>query len=224
MNDRRVRDLSRRNAGKIQSRDRILIVTEGEKTEVNYFEGMRRQLRISAMKVKVLPSSIGTDPLSVVNYAERLIMKGLGKTGAENSARAFEKVFAVFDRDQNFAAFYQAREEAARKDGRYRTADTKAPIRFEAIGSAPNFELWLLLHFEALSPGEMSIREPICRLRKYLPDYEKNRQDLFEATKKLLPKAMQNAERLRGASGRAKTDIETDVPRLIQELQKISER
>lgn len=63
MNDRRVRDLSRRNAGKIRSRDRILIVTEGEKTEVNYFNEMRKWLRISSMKLKVVPSSIGTDPI-----------------------------------------------------------------------------------------------------------------------------------------------------------------
>ena len=220
MNDRRARDLSRRNAGKIPSRDRILIVTEGEKTEVNYFNEMRKQLRISSMKLKVVPSSIGTDPISVVNYAERLIAKGLGKAGTENSPKAFEKVFAVFDRDQNFEAFYRARQQIGKFNGKYKTWDTKTPISFSSIGSAPNFELWLLLHFEALSPCEMHIWDPINRLRKHLPDYEKNDSSLFKKTQGRLQKALQNADRLNSDPDRKRADIETEVPVLIRELLK----
>jgi hypothetical protein len=36
---------------------RILIVAEGEKTEVNYFEAIRRETRLSTADVQVVPSA-----------------------------------------------------------------------------------------------------------------------------------------------------------------------
>jgi len=71
---------------------RILIVCEGEKTEPNYFEEIRREYRIHTANVRVLPSEAGTNPMQIVQFAEDTFRK---------SGKAFDKVFAVFDRDDH---------------------------------------------------------------------------------------------------------------------------
>ncbi len=92
--ERRARSESslRRTQGRKKSSPRILIVCEGEKTERSYFNAIRRERRLSGARVQILPSDYGTDPLSVVNYA-------LDKFLAEG--RAFDEVYAVFDRDDH---------------------------------------------------------------------------------------------------------------------------
>ncbi|MBZ9859095.1 RloB family protein [Mesorhizobium sp. CA12] len=65
---------------------------EGEKTETDYFNAIRRERRISSARVRIMPSDYGTDPLSVMNYAfDRFLSEG----------RAFDQVYAVFDRDDH---------------------------------------------------------------------------------------------------------------------------
>ncbi len=83
--------------------DRILIVCEGKKTEPNYFvcEGkktepnyfneIRQEARISALHIRILHSQEGPQPLQVVSFAEAEFEK----------TKQFEKVFAVFDRDDH---------------------------------------------------------------------------------------------------------------------------
>ena len=90
MRDRSAKALSRRR-GKRPPYDRVLIVCEGEKTEPNYFNDIRRQNRVPSAHVRVLPSDYGTQPRQVVNFAEYLFLE----------SREYDWVFAVFDRDEH---------------------------------------------------------------------------------------------------------------------------
>lgn len=51
------------------SYDRILIISEGSKTEPNYFEEIRQTYRLHTANVDVRPSELGTAPIQVVQYA-----------------------------------------------------------------------------------------------------------------------------------------------------------
>jgi len=55
---------------------RILIVTEGSKTEPMYLEEIRAAYNLFSANVAVEPSQLGTAPIQVVRYAERLFKKG----------------------------------------------------------------------------------------------------------------------------------------------------
>lgn len=74
------RDLRRKSA-KRQPIERLLIVCEGSKTEPNYLNEIRQDLRLPTANVLVLPSEIGTDPLKVVIYAERLFCMAMHTRG-----------------------------------------------------------------------------------------------------------------------------------------------
>jgi very-short-patch-repair endonuclease len=54
--------------------DRILIVSEGSKTEPHYFREIRAHYRLHTANVQVQPGALGTQPLQVVEYAEQLLV------------------------------------------------------------------------------------------------------------------------------------------------------
>ena len=79
------------------SYERILIVSEGSKTEPNYFREIRTAYRLHTANVEVHPSELGTAPIQVVQYARSLFESG--DRHKQIQPRAFEQVYAVFDRD-----------------------------------------------------------------------------------------------------------------------------
>ena len=76
------RDLRRRAAIR-QPYQRLLIVCEGEKTEPQYLDEIRQELRLATAHVQVRPSGFGTEPLQVVEYAEHLFRHGDRAGGIE---------------------------------------------------------------------------------------------------------------------------------------------
>lgn len=107
--------------------------------------------------------------------------------------RAFEQVYAVFDRDDH-DSYFDALRMAESLDGKLRN-DARQPVVFRAIASVPNFELWLLLHYEDIQ-APLHRDEVIRCLKQHIPDYEKGAGKAFEITKAHLPIASQRAERL----------------------------
>jgi RloB-like protein len=203
---RSARDL-RRYAPKRPPYDRILIVCEGEKTERNYFDEIRQRFRISAAHIHVIPSESGTDPKSVVNSAEEEFNR---------KGKSFERVYAVFDRDDHIN-YANAIHMACARDKKLRN-DEKQPIAFEAIVSVPCFELWLLLHFS-------DVRSPMHRdalfkqLKTHIPDYEKGMPNLFEQTECNLTMATDRAKMLKKTFQRIPgNDPYTDVHELVEVL------
>jgi hypothetical protein len=173
------------------SYDRILIVSEGSKTEPNYFSEIRAAYRLHTTNVMVRPSELGTAPIQVVQYAQELFEKGDRHRGIQ--ARAFEQVFAVFDRDDH-DSYFAALRLAESLDGKLKN-DARQFIRFKAIASVPSFELWLLLHYEDIH-APLHRDEVMRRLKQYIPGYDKGADNAFAITQSTLDLATQRAEAL----------------------------
>ena len=208
-----------RKLGRRASYDRILIVSEGGKTEPNYFHEIRSLHRLHTANVEVRPSEMGTAPIQVVQYAQELFENGDRHKSIQ--PRAFERVYAVFDRDDHIS-YVEALNLSTSLNGRLKN-DAKQPIIFRAIASVPSFELWLLLHF-------VDIQSPIHRdevlekLKQYIPGYQKNTQNIFAITASNLSIAIDRAERL-SARFTAHTDPEpfTGVVELVKLLTTLRE-
>ncbi|MFE8034039.1 RloB family protein [Thiohalocapsa marina] len=153
--ERQRRQLERKQARRA-GYDRILIVSEGSKTEPNYFREIRTADRLHTANVEVRPSALGTAPILVVQYARELCENGDRHRNIQR--RAFEQIYAVFDRDGH-GSYFDALNEAASLDGKLRN-DNKQTVIFRAIASIPNFELWLLLHYEDIQGGHSGADPP----------------------------------------------------------------
>lgn len=188
--ERQRRQLERKHNQRA-SYDRILIVSEGSRTEPNYFDEIRAVYRLHTANVIVRPSESGTAPIHVVRYAKELFEGG--DRHRRIQARAFEQVFAVFDRDDH-DSYFDALSLAASLDGKLRN-DVRQQVRFRAIASVPSFELWLLLHYEDIR-APLHRDEVLRRLRQNFPDYIKGTDKAFASTRDRLGIATQRAEAL----------------------------
>jgi hypothetical protein len=180
-----------RKQGQRASYDRILIVSEGSKTEPNYFKEIRKEFRLHTANVTVQPSELGTEPIQVVQHAKDLFENGDIKQNIQ--PRAFECVFAVFDRDDH-RTYFDALTRAEELNGKLRN-DNKKPVKFQAIASVPNFEFWLLIHYEDIQ-ASIHRYEVMRRLKQYIPGYEKGAGGAFAITNPRLNIARERAIKL----------------------------
>jgi hypothetical protein len=213
--ERQRRDLERgRQRGRTPC-ERILIVSEGSKTEPLYFDEIRMTLRLPVRNITVTGGELGTDPVQVVQYAKNLFERGDPHKGIE--PRAFDRIFAVFDRDQH-RGYMNALDQAKMLDGKLKN-DEKRRIPFQAIASIPCFELWLLLHYEDIH-APLSRGEVLHRLKQHIPGYEKSMKNAYATTQGCLDVALQRAETLTGRGFNAHTAPEpfTDVAMLVKLL------
>jgi len=187
--------------------DRILIVTEGAKTELLYFEDIRKQQRIASAHIEVLHSALGTEPRQVVDFAHQRFLV----------SKEFECVFAVFDRDAHHT-YFDALARVPALDKKLRN-DGGQPVRFFAVPSVPCFELWLLLHFQdQMAPLHRS--EAVQRLKKFIPTYDKGAT--YALTEPKIDDANERAANLRRQyNAKNGTDPYTDVDTLVARLRAI---
>jgi len=192
-NQAKDRQLRRELAKKAQraSYARILIVTEGSKTEPLYLKEICSRHRLHSANVEVQPSQLGTAPERIVKYAEKLFREGDLHKGIR--PRSFDQVYAVFDCDDH-ACYHNALRLSKSLDGTLRN-DEKQPVRFKAIASIPNFELWLLLHYEDIHHA-IPRNEVMKRLKKHFPNYSKGSRATFATTQHQLDVATQRAQAL----------------------------
>jgi hypothetical protein len=211
--ERQQKQLARKQ-GRRASFDRILIVSEGSKTEPNYFHEIRIAHRLHTANVEVQPSELGTAPIQVVQYAQTLFENGDRHKNIQR--RAFERVFAVFDRDDH-GSYHEALTLATSLNGKLRN-DAKQSVSFQAIASVPSFELRLLLHFEDIQ-APLHRDEVMRRLKLYIPGYDKGAGNAFATTNVHLAVATQRAERL-AVHFSARTDPEpfTAIVELVKLL------
>lgn len=202
---RQARALERKK-GKRPPYDRVLIVCEGEKTEPNYLEEIRVQLRVPSAHVQVLPSALGTQPRQVVDYAEQLLIE----------QKEFDVVYAVFDRDDH-TTYHDALVQAERLNRTYKN-DEKAKVPFYAVPSVPCFELWVLLHFRQVL--DFNHRdEIIAAVAAEIPGYAKGMKGVFARTQGQLTTATERAVQLRGRfEPFAGTDPFTAIDELVARL------
>lgn len=204
----------RRSKPKKRLYDRMLIVCEGEKTEVNYFMAIRRELRIPSADIEVIHSDLGTAPLQIIESAEARF----------RVTKAFDRVYAVFDRDDHLS-YNNALLKAAALDGRLKN-DEGTRVPFRAIPSVPNFEFWILLHFKDVL-AFMPRADVYTELRKaaHYPTYAKNSMTVYADTKDRIHDATRRAERLRLRFGPyTGTDPYTDADILTNEMATLADR
>ena len=180
----------------------FLIVTEGKKTEPNYFIALRNRLQIAAADVEILHPE-GTDPLTLTNEAIRLRdnRKRMAKKGF---AIAYDEVWVVFDLEKPH-------------DERRKLAVAAMALK-EATGikfalSDPCFEYWLLLHEEYTTALFADCDAVVKRLEGHWNGYEKG-QIPSSAFLEKLPTAVLHAERCRehhescGGDGNPSTKVD----------------
>lgn len=170
---------------------RILIVTEGSKTEPLYLEEIRAAHQLHSANVEVQPGQMGTAPIQVVRYAQLLFDEGDLYKGIR--PKSFDQVYAVFDRDEH-DSYFNALSLAQSLDGKLRN-DDRRPVSFKAIASVPSFELWLLLHYEDIQ-APIHRDEVMNRLKQHIPGYDKGAGGAFATTRDRLEMATLRAQAL----------------------------
>lgn len=188
--DRQLRRKAAKHAQRA-SYARILIVTEGSKTEPLYLEEICTAHQLHSANVAVQPGQLGTAPIQVVRYAHQLFKEGDLYKGIR--PKSFDQVYAVFDRDDH-DSYFNALNVAKSLDGKLRN-DEEQPVCFKAIASIPSFELWLLLHYEDIQ-APIHRDEVMARLKRHIPGYEKGAGGAFATTRDRLETARQRGLRL----------------------------
>jgi hypothetical protein len=181
---------------------RILIVTEGSKTEPLYLEEIRAAHQLHSANVEVQSGQLGTAPIQVVRYARHLFEEGDLYKGVR--PKSFDHVYTVFDRDDH-DSYFNALNLVQSLDGKLRN-DDRSPVTFKAIASVPSFELWLLLHYEDIQ-APIHRDEVMGRLKQHIPGYGKGAGGAFATTRNRLETATQRANAL-AAKFNAYTDPE----------------
>ncbi|MDP3745304.1 MAG: RloB family protein [Methylotenera sp.] len=143
-------------------------MTEGSKTEPNYFNEIRVANKLRTANVQVEPSAFGTEPIQIVDYAETLFLNG--DESKDIQPRAFEEVYVVFDRDEH-RTYHNALAKTEALNLIYRN-DNKQKVAFKSIASVPCFELWLLLHFQDVH-APMHRDDVYELLKLFIPNYQK---------------------------------------------------
>ncbi len=156
-----------------------------------------------------MPSEYGTQPLQIVQYA----------IDTFNRTKAFESVFAVFDRDEH-RTYHNALAKARAFALKLRNDEGKI-VPFAAVPSVPCFEFWLLLHFAHIQ-AFFDRRDILQKLKTHIRDYEKGTEGVFAMTEPKLPDAIDRAARLRTRYDcRTGTDPYTNVDELVKKLQAV---
>lgn len=180
---RTARDYGRPNRFEASAKT-ILIVTEGKDTEVNYFEALRNQLKLSATDLEVIHPE-GTDPITLTKKAIKL-RDARKKADPEKS---YDEIWIVFDLEKQ----HDERRSQARDARNIRGA---RGIKFSE--SDPSFEYWRLLHEKN---GYTTKFFPDCdsvqkELKKHCPAYSKS-EIPNTATLNQIPTAVKGAQKCR---------------------------
>ena len=165
----------------------LYIFTEGEKTEVNYFEAKAREInsreRYKRRKLRIEVIGTGRNTLSLVDKA----LEYIENNGVDCN---LDECWVVFDLDDFNRDFDNAINKAEAN-------------KIKVAYSIASFELWYLLHFK---PHNTAWHRKIygktlteC-LKNHTGDseykYEKNSEDMYELLKEKESEAIRNAERL----------------------------
>ncbi|MFI5343873.1 MAG: RloB family protein [Chlamydiales bacterium] len=176
-----------------------LVVCEGE-TEVDYLCELARNLRIHVHICK----GGGTDPKSIVDTAKRK---------SKEDGIKYDKIFCVFDRDNDLSSFLEAIELCKSK-------------KFIPIISNPCFELWPYLHFQMRESGFGSPQQMLKALKK-LPafsNYDKDGVQIYNSTHHLIEVACKHASSLISKQhDDPKEDPFTTIHILIKRFQTLKE-
>ncbi len=185
---------------------------EGSKTEYYYFRDLIDDLRLNG-NFEISDEKSGCDPKNLVKFA-----KDMAKSKAD-----YDRIYCVFDRDAH-TTYHEATNNAYE-------VSAKGGTVIQPIRSVPCFEYWLLLHFEQttrpfVATGRKSVCEAlISELKNYMPNYQKGRGGVYQATMSALNTAIGHARWAhKRATETGSYDPITEVYILVQELLSLKAR
>lgn len=168
-----------RGKASLLERNTAYIFVEGD-TEHTYFNLIRKSLpRDKNIKLNCIKTNEKT-PGQYVKYAKGYL-KSLGYTLRDLSEG--DSIFCVFDHDSI-------------DDTQLQNAISAKSDKIEFIISNPNFEIWLLLHFQYYS-HVFSKEEPLYKLNDFVSYSKPNIGPIFEQLENIREVAIENSIRLR---------------------------
>ncbi len=187
-----------------------LIVTEGEKTEPNYFEAIKEKIN-GEYKDRISVQIVGTgyNTVSLVNRAVKI---------AGESSNGYKHVWVVYDKDDFTADSFNHAAEMCKSISNESTT-------YHALWSNQCIELWFLLHF-CFYQSDSHRNDYYPKLTEHLEKigvgkYVKNRQDMYDVLRPNIDQAINNAKKL-AKINRGKTPAEsapgTEVYKIIEML------
>ena len=169
----RVKEIDRRFSGKRKRNSVVYLICEGSETEIRYF----KQFRSRGCHIDIIPLS------SQYKSANTLVEKARATMGNHPYyPDEGDKIWCVFDRDDNTNEMLDKARKLAAKEG------------YEITFSNPSFELWFLLHFQNQT-APLENCDAVIRLLKQkgrLEQYEKN-LDVYAQLKPLQTSALEYA-------------------------------
>jgi len=161
-----------RPLGKRRYKKLFIVSVEGSKTEPQYFAIFNQPQAIVLVKCLKRPST-ESSPIQVLKKMEGYLRK--------ESLRKTDEAWIVVDKDDWTEDQLRELLQWAKKSENYGFAL-----------SNPNFEYWLLLHFEE-GKGIANSQECLTRLKRHLPNYKKD-IDGKKITLELIAKAIFRAK------------------------------
>lgn len=197
----------KRNSNSRKRKKVIFIATEGKnKTERLYFK------KFNSDKVQMRFAKGGsTDPVNMVSE----LLSECKDMGFDPEAG--DMAYCVLDSDFSI-----------NKNNQMALADKKAKKNdLSLIVSSPCFEIWYLCHYEYSTKVFGSNEEVIDELKKRMPQYDKNKEDMYEILLQMKDNAVENAKKLEKynlQSGKKLHTVEfmpsTEVYRIIETIVK----
>jgi hypothetical protein len=187
----------------------FLIVTEGEKTEPNYFNRLRDCLKLTVNVVKVVHPE-GTDPITLTEAAIKHRDDRQKEAIKSSTIVAYDEVWVIFDLEKPHDQRRQLAQQA-------KTLKGVKGIHFAV--SDPAFEYWLLLHWEYTTAPFADCEDVCKRLKNHWPNYGKELVPGLECIEKF-PIAIKRAERCRQHHQNCggTSNPSTAVDKLVREL------
>lgn len=187
-----------------------LIVTEGTKTEPNYFESIKN--RINSKFSERIHLDIKGEGLNTIDLFERAVLL------ADANPNGYKHVWVVYDTDDFPKDRIDVVEELCKQRS---TSETQ----YHAIWSNQCIELWFLLHFSFMQ-SDIVRTEYFPKLSDNLKaiskgEYVKNREDIFDVLEPYVDDAIRNAKALDGSNkGRSPSNSKpgTKVYELVEKL------
>ena len=197
----------KRNSNSRKRKKVIFIATEGKnKTERLYFK------KFNSDKVQMRFAKGGsTDPVNMVSE----LLSECKDMGFDPEAG--DMAYCVLDSDFSI-----------NKNNQMALADKKAKKNdLSLIVSSPCFEIWYFCHYEYSTKVFGSNEEVIDELKKRMPQYDKNKEDMYEILLQMKDNAVENAKKLEKynlQSGKKLETVEfmpsTEVYRIIETIVK----
>ena len=160
-----------------------LIVTEGTKTEPQYFDGLKNDINglyKGRISVEIGDRGNSANTLQLLDRAQKIVQKSRGK---------YRHIWLVYDKDDF------SKDDFDNTFNRCKAlSENNESVTYHALWSNECIEYWFLLHFMVLS-SDLHRSEYYPKLSYHLgSQYKKNRKDIYSLLKPYIKIAIKNAK------------------------------